>query len=315
MLVALAGTTWAAAPRAVIEPSEYDLGTLVKGDVGLATFEIRNEGDAPLVIRGSHTGCDCTVVDYDRTIPPGGHGTLQATVDTAELRGDAGRGITVYTNDPARPKIFLVVRSIVLSSVEVLPDGPVELTNRPGMPSRPYALVRQVPLETRTMELHDIATSVPWLRVRADPLEERRPAGDGLPVGLPGDWLIQVEVIGDPDYGRSTPTVRMATGLDLEPEIELPVDVDFAPPVTLSEERVDLAPGGARTVLVAVRKDLDAARLTVDSEPAALRVERDRSDPRRFKLRLSWSGEPSGDGAVIFEVEGEHYRLPVVLTR
>lgn len=249
------------APRVELDQREIHLGTLVRGQKADAEFTLRNAGGAELRIEQAKPGCGCTVVSFDETIPPGGKGVIRAVMDSTTLSGDVGRGITVSTNDPERPTLFLVVRAQVLSSVEILPSPTVRLSNRIAGQRVGRAIVRRDPFETGEVRLTGLASSVPWLSVRSERLEARRPAAEELPIGYPGDWLVEVRLGDGLDYGAREATVSFETGLPRQPKGQIKITTDLRPPVSLSAERIDLEAartGGtiSETVLVSVRSTL-----------------------------------------------------------
>jgi len=256
------------------------------------------------------------VASYDEAIPPGQVGQIKAKLDTIKLRGDVGRGITVRTDDPARPNLFLTVRAHVAGGVWVLPDEVLRVQNRGSLPAEAAVLVRRDPEETGILEVRDVRLSVPWLRAEAEKLTEPRPGSNGVPPARPDDWVIHVEPGPDAPYGRARAELTFATGLSGQSEMTLPVMVAIEPPVRLSAERLDLAAGpdgtpAPGTVLLTVRPGLDPAGLAVESRPDSLQVELEPSGPRAFKVHVAWRGDGDPRGEIVFRVGTESITLPV----
>ena len=61
------------APAILVEKPLVDGGEVLRGDLVHADFTVKNTGEAPLEIVAK-PGCGCTLVEYDKTIPPGGAG-------------------------------------------------------------------------------------------------------------------------------------------------------------------------------------------------------------------------------------------------
>jgi len=97
-------------PRAVIEAPLADVGEVSRGERVTHDFIISNEGDAPLEITEVRPSCGCTVAEYDEVIPPGETGKIHAELDTSGVSGAAAKGITVFTNDPDKPRLQLTLR-------------------------------------------------------------------------------------------------------------------------------------------------------------------------------------------------------------
>ena len=83
------------------------------------------------------------MASFDEVIPPGEVGHIEATLDTKKLSGSVGRGITVYTDDPHSPKVFLTVRATVVGGVMVLPQEMIYLNSRARKQRPPMVLVRR----------------------------------------------------------------------------------------------------------------------------------------------------------------------------
>lgn len=98
-----------AVPHVALDSAIGDLGEVVKGESATHSFVIRNDGSAPLEISDVRPACGCTVANYDDVIPPGGSGTITATLDTTTVRGGASKSISVFTNDPENPQLQLTL--------------------------------------------------------------------------------------------------------------------------------------------------------------------------------------------------------------
>lgn len=241
---------------------------------------------------------------------------LQARLDTKTLRGDVGRGITVYTDDPQRPKVFLVLRAIVLTSVGFLPDETLTLTNRHPDATSSQLLVRKDLTESGSLEITNVRTSVPWLRAEASKIDQARPGGDGRPSVQPGDWELSVEIGPNPtNYSAVEEFVIFETGLTREPTIMLPVALKLAPPVNLPFARL-VVPDGEGAVdtadfVFSLRRGENPEQLEVVGSTPELTIAVERSGRRGFKARVSWDGAAT-EGSLQFRLGREDYDLPVV---
>lgn len=248
-------------------------------------------------------------------------GHLTATLRTEKLKGKVGKSITVYSNDPQTPTLRLSVRAVVIGSVIVLPREYISIGGPPMRRGSSKVLVRQDPMESGELRISDLKTSLPWLTVEAQKLEEKRPPSDGLPLGQPGDYLLEVK-LGEPTEsptGRTRAQLTFKTGLKRQPEVTIPITVDLRPPVNLSTQRLLLAPPAEGevaegTVLVTVRPGLDPNKLQAEARPGALKVELEPAGPRRFKAHVFWDGAALAEGAITFMVGGERLKLPVQST-
>jgi len=93
------------APRLDFAQFTGPLGKITHGDKRAFTFEVKNLGNAPLEISNVAPFCGCTVVKFDKTVPPGGTGKITAEVDTLTLgSGPGSTHVLVESNDTARPE-------------------------------------------------------------------------------------------------------------------------------------------------------------------------------------------------------------------
>jgi hypothetical protein len=245
-------------------------------------------------------------------------GHLTVTLRTEKLRGQVGKGISVYSNDPKTPSLRLTVRATVLGSVIVLPREYIGIGSRSTRRGTSKVLIRQDPTESGELEISDLKTSLPWLTAEVRKLTAKSPPADGLPPGLPGDYLLEVKVGEKPETQRTRTRAQVSfkTGLKRQPVVSIPVTVDLRPPVILSEESLVLTPPvdgevTEKIVHVTVRAGLDHNRLKAEAQPKSLKVELKPSGPRRFKAHVYWDGGALEQGSVTFKIGSETLKLPV----
>jgi hypothetical protein len=79
--------------------STVDLGRINEGQMVEVVFRFRNTGKKPLVIRGVHPGCGCTVANPPaEPIAPGAEGEIKATFDSKGRPGVNHKSISVDAN-------------------------------------------------------------------------------------------------------------------------------------------------------------------------------------------------------------------------
>ena len=75
-----------------------DYGTIKRGSDRVRTLVIKNEGDAPLIIKGVGSSCGCTVpTKPKKPIMPGKQDTIKIAYDTYRL-GKISKSITIRSN-------------------------------------------------------------------------------------------------------------------------------------------------------------------------------------------------------------------------
>ncbi len=123
----------AAAPRAEAAETHHAFGTISAGATGSHAFVIHNAGAAPLVLTKGATSCTCTLSDFDAAEggAPEGSKVVQPgdrTKVTVQWKGKGAGGpfrqqATIFTNDPRRPEIVLVVEGLVVPVWKAVPPS------------------------------------------------------------------------------------------------------------------------------------------------------------------------------------------------
>lgn len=88
--------------KAVIaaETATHDFGDIKEADGKVAyTFQISNQGDAPLVLTRVIASCGCTTPEWTKEpIAPGKTGDIKVTYDPSGRPGPFAKTISVYSN-------------------------------------------------------------------------------------------------------------------------------------------------------------------------------------------------------------------------
>lgn len=107
----------------VVDPV-FDFGKMESQEVRNHEFEVRNRGDAPLVLTRGPTTCRCTVVDFDELrVPPGQSVAVTMEWDAKDFVGPITQRATVFTNDPNQPEFDLTITGKVVRSVRAMPSS------------------------------------------------------------------------------------------------------------------------------------------------------------------------------------------------
>ncbi|HXV77235.1 MAG TPA: hypothetical protein VD788_13035 [Candidatus Polarisedimenticolaceae bacterium] len=256
------------------------------------------------------------MASYPEVVPPGQVGNIDAQIDTLKLTGEVGRGVTVYSNDPTRPTVFLTVHAVVVGGVVVLPEERLVLTNATEAGSKRALVVRRGVDEDGELTIGDVQLDVPWLDVVVEELAEPRNMRDGAPSADAGDWVVSVSLGRAAPVGRHEANLTFGTGLERQPVVSVPIVARKMAPVMLSEERLVLPrsagePVARGTFLLTVRRGLDPDALEVTSSPGELTTDLERSGDRGYKLHLAWASSDPPAGEVTFRVGAEELRVPV----
>ncbi|UAB81017.1 DUF1573 domain-containing protein [Marixanthomonas sp. SCSIO 43207] len=85
-------------PVMSFEKTEFDFGTIQKGEKVEHLFKFTNTGDAPLVIVNATSSCGCTVPEYSKeAVAPGEEGQLLVKYDGSGTN-QVNKTITIVAN-------------------------------------------------------------------------------------------------------------------------------------------------------------------------------------------------------------------------
>jgi hypothetical protein len=98
-------------PKMVLKEQLVDFKDVIEGKDITHSFQVFNEGDEPLKIEQVKPDCSCSVVQFDRLIPPNKQGKIRVKVDTKGFEGRQRWGIKVLTNDPKWKEAVLDIRA------------------------------------------------------------------------------------------------------------------------------------------------------------------------------------------------------------
>lgn len=208
LLLAVSGRAWAqdrtardtaavtpapVAPRIRFSATTFDFGLVAQGTVVQHDYVFTNPGGAPLLITGVYPSCDCTTAGkWSVRVEPGRAGTIPVRFDSSDYGGPIDKWLVVTSNDPAQPRVTLLLKGAVRPAIEVLPSNAV-FTPVAGPPASETKVLRIVnhtaePLTLAAPESSNRAFAVDLKTVRPGKEFEVRvttvpPFGPGTVVG------------------------------------------------------------------------------------------------------------------------------------
>jgi len=254
-------------PVADVSEKIQDFGMVAKGETLKALFVVKNNGTAPLEITSVRPTCGCTVANFDKVVPPGGSGKVEAEVDTTAFTGPIAKSILVFTNDPGNGQINLVVKAEVRSFVEVLPRNLLRLNVLQGEPAvEKVTLVSADGSEFKVTGV-DVAAGPYKADFRELPEKERMAERKG------SQWEVAVTVPGDAPEGLLNHKIVVKTSQPKSPEVTLQVSGVVRPIVQVVPVEVNFgavagdAPVGRNVILINNRQgaQLELTKLEVDN--------------------------------------------------
>ncbi len=261
----------ASAPQAFFFKTTGELGEISSGGTISHEFPFTNRGKSPLEITAK-TNCGCTVVDYDKIIPPGGHGKIKTELRTSSLRGEFHKSIEVQTNDPTQQRLQLVLSGRIVQTVELVSrQVPTMILKFDGL--------TELKIGLRTIE-HVAVTGVTpeasFAQARIEPNGDR-------------EFQLHITVGESAPLGRSDFVLMVATNAKVESAI--PITVSCEKGIVLSPSSFTFSSG---------RRALDAS-----SKSMVLLRKRE----GKFNIRTAISSDPNLQLDVVPVMDGLVYRL------
>lgn len=225
----------AARPKAVVAQPVHDAGVVPTGQQIVHDFVVENQGDAALEITGVRPACGCTVAQFDRTIAPGQSGKVNAVLDTSTFGGPIAKGITVLTNDPAKPRIQLTVKAEVRP--HLLADPGFARFLQPQH-SDPGVVEQRVWTKSfDKLEILSVTSPYPFLKVTHEPIAD---AADRHKDGVgPQHELTFVLDYSQAPVGALAEFVVVETNHPQQPQIKIPVSGFVRPLVVVTPDAAD----------------------------------------------------------------------------
>ena len=303
----------AGGPTAAVPEPVKDYGSVPRGKPIRHQFEIRNDGDGVLSITEVKPNCGCTVANFDRTVPPGGTGRIEAVVETIGLKGPIAKSVQVFTNDPENPSLTLVIKANVRSPIDAHPgyarfiavQGEGTQTSVQTVWSSEYSELAVVRVES----------PYPFLSVS----HREATGGEKRPEGAGRQWRIQLSLPADAPVGPLADYVSVYTNHPEQEILKIPVAGFVRPLLTVTPRIADF---GRRQVAERQSTSLEIKNLgaeavelgEVSSDLDGLEAEIEPlEEGRLFKLVLTLKpGRPKGafSGTVI--VSTSSARQPAV---
>lgn len=117
VLAFFAVSSYAQSKKANIEvpKSEFNFGTIKESNGKVShVFEIKNTGDAPLVITRVISSCGCTTPSYSKEpIAPGKTGSITVTYDPTGRVYPFVKTVSIYSNGKEGPEVITIKGEVV----------------------------------------------------------------------------------------------------------------------------------------------------------------------------------------------------------
>ncbi|MGE5234731.1 MAG: DUF1573 domain-containing protein [Acidobacteriota bacterium] len=241
-----------AGPKPVIDIQEKikDFGVVSKGQKIKASFLVKNTGTAPLEIPQVRPTCGCTVASFDKTVPPGGTGKIDAEVDTTGFNGPITKALLVFSNDPDNPQVNLVIKADVRAAIEVLPRSLLRFNVLQGEPATEKVVL--VGSNGLQFKVTGVDTAGGPYKVTYRQLEGK----ELVPEQKGSQWEVTVNVPADAKEGMLNQKITVATDAAKAPTVDLNVSGVVRPIVQVIPGQINFgtvpgdAPVGRNVILI-----------------------------------------------------------------
>ncbi len=219
-----------ARPKLSIQKLEHSFGEIKKGASAQHSFTVKNEGNADLEIKNVAPACGCTASDFTKIIPPGQEGKITLTFNSAGFNGAITKHAEVYTNDPEKPQITLMLSMVVAGDepprgrqVGPFLIGPApEWISRAPQGSSVNGLITISNTTAQPIKITNLELNGEAFTAKLQTLED----GKRYATGFVSSATLPV--------GSHKQTLKLTTDSRETPEIELRLEVMVVPAVTVN---------------------------------------------------------------------------------
>ncbi|HQU44980.1 MAG TPA: DUF1573 domain-containing protein, partial [Pirellulales bacterium] len=212
-----------AKPIAVAEETEYDFGNLRNKTMdNRHTFQIRNDGEAPLKLKGATVSCPkCTFMEHlDGVVPPGQSGEVVVRWNVDTFEDHFRQSATVKTDDPDHEEIRFVISGKVVRPLQAEPTSLVLSNVQVGKEAE--AKVRLLAYFSDHLEVvgHTLteAATAQYFDIASAPVHK-----DELSSGVESAVDVTVTVKPGLPVGSFSQTMEIETNLADEPKVSIPL--------------------------------------------------------------------------------------------
>jgi hypothetical protein len=89
-----------------VDNTEFDLGTIPKGEAKTVSISIKNVGESPFMIFDTRASCGCTHIEYEKKPVHPDSTTIVSITYNADDRGYFNKTVSVYGNMDNSPLII-----------------------------------------------------------------------------------------------------------------------------------------------------------------------------------------------------------------
>jgi hypothetical protein len=285
----------AAVPVATFQEFAHDFGEVSRGQKVRHAFVVRNDGKVDLEVLNVAPTCGCTVAQFDRIIPPGKEGTISALLDTTRFSGRITKGLTVKTNDPARPMAALQITGEVRAFVDVLPAWRASFTTDQGKPAQQVLYVKNMD-PTFPLDLIGAISDNSHVSVKIQKIKSNETDADK------GEFRLILDLEPDAPIGPVAGNVTVTTTHKRQRTVEIAIDGRVNGPIVYFPQSIvmykdpDRRPQLGGTIVLQTRPDVPLEIGGTEADDPQMQIQQI-GEPLNGQLRfaLTWT-DPEAKG-------------------
>lgn len=299
-------------PKIAADKEVIDLGVKWSTEgVHKTSFTLSNAGDEPLHIKGVQSSCGCTTVgEKSITLAPAETWKLPIEIDLKEQQSFVGHTISVFSNDPTRPKMELKIRGIVRQ--------PITLTPPNGMF---FGVVEPDEKKTKELTLRN-NTDEPMAPKVVKCTNDTFTAGiESIKPGKEYKVILKARPPYKVDNNRGV--IEIETGLSRQPKIAIRPQAQLTPRIvatTVVQLPQPLPSGAIRQVFVRNNgtTPIKVTKVTTELKGVTSEIEAVQGGKvHNIKLRFPPGFElpERGGNVVVHTTDAEENEIPIMVTR
>lgn len=168
---------------------------------------------------------------YDRVIPPGGEGQIDAVVETDKYQGSIAKGLKVRTNDPVNPVVSLQIKATVRSWIDVVPNWNAVFQVELGKGGEHELFLRVKDPETKVDIIGALSDNQ-----HVDPKIQKLRGDD--PNSAQGDYRVLLAIDPAAPIGPITGKITISTTLQQQRRIRIPIAGKVLGPINFFPARL-----------------------------------------------------------------------------
>jgi hypothetical protein len=219
-------------PKLIVDDEEYKFGHGEKGAPQSHVFVVHNAGQGPLELVIQKTSCKCTKAEIDNPkVPPGGSAKITLEWEAKQM-GPFRQSATLFSNDPQKRAVDLVISGEIVSSFRVEPER-VVLTNVSSTEPT-TATARIYSYGSTDIDVTSTSFTSASLEPFFDVAVEKLPADElKQEVGAKSGRLLRITVKPGLPAGPFEQRIQLRLNLPGEPDFELPVEGKVNGPIEI----------------------------------------------------------------------------------